>query len=176
MLGKDHSYSLGHALEVLLLLRWDLRFLEVSRSFLRFLLLLITAMPQALERASRDQIKYEHLLRSTIGVVFLGTPLRGTATASIAEWVAVIRGFMGKETSRTLLQSLKDKASSLDTLVHDFSKMAIVHNFQIRCFYETRSTQIAHALSRRIAKLSPFSEVEVNLIIAFAFYLLIGSQ
>lgn len=68
---------------------------------------------------------------------------------------------MGKETSRSLLQILKDESSSLDTLIHDFSKMAVVHQIQIRCFYETRTTRIVNALSRRIAKLSPFSEVQL---------------
>lgn len=133
------------------------------------------AIPQALERASRDQKKYAYLLKSTAGVVFLGTPLRGTATARIAEWVAIIRGFLGKETSRSLLQSLIDKANSLDTLVHDFSEMAIVHEFQIRCFYETRTTQLVNALSKRIGKLSPFSEVEVRfVIVSVLLYLLIS--
>lgn len=84
---------------------------------------------------------------------------------------------MGKETSRSLLQILKDESSSLDTLIHDFSKMAVVHQIQIRCFYETRTTRIVNALSRRIAKLSPFSEVQVHLTIVFVFvYLLISFQ
>lgn len=123
-------------------------------------------MLQTLERASRDQSKYAYLLSSTTGVVFLGTPLRGTATASIAEWIVILRRLMGKETSGSLLQSLKSEASSLDTLIHDFSKMAIAHNFQIRCFYETRRTQIVNALSRRIANLGLFPGVEVCLLLS----------
>ena len=124
------------------------------------------AMRQALERADRGP-GYEYLLKSTIGVIFLGTPLRGTKTASIAEWVALIRGFMNKETSDTLLQSLREKTSSLDTLVHEFSKLAlrlaIAHNFQIRCFYETRRTQIVTAVLRRqLARFFPIPEVEVR--------------
>ncbi|MCJ1424372.1 hypothetical protein MMC29_002260 [Sticta canariensis] len=120
---------------------------------------------QALERAYRGP-EYEYLLKSTIGVVFLGTPLRGTKTASIAEWVALIRGFLNKETSDTLLQSLRENESSLDTLVHEFSKLAIklaiAHNFQIRCFYETRRTRIVTAVLRRqLAKFFPFLEVEI---------------
>lgn len=127
-------------------------------------------MLQALERAHRGP-EYEYLLKSTIGVVFLGTPLRGTKTASIAEWVALIRGFMNKETSDTLLQSLKEKSSSLDALVHEFSKLAIklaiAHNFQIRCFYETRRTRIETAVvTRQLAKFLPFPEVEVGSTIA----------
>lgn len=143
---------------------------ENSGIFLRFISYLTIAMLQALERASRDQIKYAYLLRSTTGVVFLGTPLRGTTIAGIADWVAMIRRLMGKETSRSLLQSLKNEAASLDTLIHDFSKMAIEHKFQIRCFYETRRTQTMNGFSRQIAKLSPFPEVEVNFPAVFLLF------
>lgn len=102
-------------------------------------------MLQALERASRDQVKYAYLLKSTAGMVFLGSPLRGTATVSVAEWIAFIRGFMGKETSMRLLQSLKDNANSLDTLIHNFSKVAIWHNFK----YDVSMKLERHRLSTR---------------------------
>lgn len=133
--------------------------------FLKLVVLLTTTILQALERACRG-LEYDYLLKSTIGVVFLGTPLRGTKIASIAEWVALVRGFMNRETSDALLQSLREKTSSLDTLVHEFSKLAIklavAHNFQIRCFYETRRTRIVTAVLRRqLARFFPFPEVEV---------------
>lgn len=81
--------------------------------------------------------------------------------ASIAGWVAWIRGFMGKETSTTFLHDLQKNESSLDKLIYDFTTMATSHDFQIRCFYETRSTQIANAaLSRRITKF--FSNLQVK--------------
>ena len=115
-----------------------------------------------------------NVLKSTIGVVFLGTPLRGTATASIAEWVALIRSLMGKETSTTLLKSLRDKAGSLDVLIHDFAMIAIKHELQIRCFYETRTTQIVNALSRRIASIFPSWEVRVYSIMVVALSYLIN--
>lgn len=72
---------------------------------------------------------------------------------------------MNKETSTTLLQDLKDKSSSLDTLIYDFANTAISRKLQIRCFYETRSTQIANAVSRRIAKFFPL-KVQVYITIA----------
>lgn len=82
---------------------------------------------------------------------------------------------MGKETSRSLLQGLIDRVSCLDNLVHDLSELAIVHKFQIRCFYETRTTQPVNALSKRIGKSSPFLDIEVRFAIVFVlFYLLIS--
>lgn len=111
---------------------------------------------QALERAFRDRARYDSLLNSTAGVVFLGTPLRGTATASIAQWLVLIRGFMGKETSATLLEGLEEKDRSLNNVIHDFAEKAIQNQLQIRCFYETRETHIANAVaSRWIAKVLP---------------------
>lgn len=137
-------------------------------------------MLQALERASRDEKKYAYLLKSTIGVIFLGTPLRGTPTASVAQWVALIRGFMGKETSGILLQSLKNESDKLDTLVHDFSKLAIklakAHNFQIRCFYETRASQIANVISNQIARFFPIPEVKVHLTFAIVLFCMLISS
>ena len=78
--------------------------------------------------------------------MFLGTPLRGTATASIAKWLVIIRGFFGKETSKTLLKGLEEENECLDNLIHDFAEMAIQCNIQIRCFYETHKTQVGRAV------------------------------
>ena len=105
-------------------------------------------------------MKYADILKSTVGVIFLGSPLRGTSVASIAQWIGIIHGLMGKETSRTLLKSLEDKAIALDTVIQDFAEIAIRHELQIRCFYETRETQPLNAITNRwIASLFPKSKV-----------------
>ncbi|KAL8819763.1 MAG: hypothetical protein Q9191_007661 [Dirinaria sp. TL-2023a] len=105
---------------------------------------------QALERADRDRTnKYKTLLHSIAGVLFLGTPLRGTATASIAQWIAGLRGFMGKETSKILLQGLEENGSALDNMVQNFAEMARRRNLDMRFFYETRVTQIGNAVMNR---------------------------
>ena len=74
--------------------------------------------------------------------------------ASIAQWLVLIRAFMGKETSTSLLKSLEEKDIVLNNMVHDFAEIAIRQKIQIRCFYETRETQIAKfALSGWLANL-----------------------
>ena len=61
---------------------------------------------------------------------------------------------MGKETSTTLLKALEEKDITLTNMVHDFAEIAIRQKIQIRCFYETRETQIAKvAVSSWLAKL-----------------------
>ena len=64
------------------------------------------------EGASQDQ-KYSDLLNSAAGVVFLGTPLRGTPTTGMAGWIVLICAFMDKGTFTTLLQDLKDRSIAL---------------------------------------------------------------
>jgi hypothetical protein len=57
---------------------------------------------------------------------------------------------MGKETSSTLVKDLEENSSSLENLVEDFGKMTIRDGLQVRCFYETRTTQILNAVLPRV--------------------------
>ena len=91
-------------------------------------------------------------MNSTAGVIFLGTPLRGTSVANVAQWIAYLHGLWGKEISSTLLKGLEEKESYLDNVIQGFAGVAITQQIQIRCFYETRQTQVANAvLNRRLA-------------------------
>ncbi|KAI9672821.1 MAG: hypothetical protein M1831_000257 [Alyxoria varia] len=111
---------------------------------------------QALERAFRSETKYADLLKNTAGVIFLGSPLRGTATAGPAQQLAYLRGAFGKSTSETLLNGLKENDVHLRTVIQDFAEGAISRKLQIRCFYETQQTNIANAaMNRWIAQIFP---------------------
>ena len=86
----------------------------------------------------------------------LGTPFRGARFAGIMQWLVLIRGFMGKETSKTLVEGLSEKDNSLNNVIHEFAEMVIQNQIQIRCFYETRETQVAKAVVPRVlAKVFP---------------------
>ena len=109
---------------------------------------------KALDRASRERNIYEQLLFNTVGVIFLGTPLRGTAAWKAAELRTMVSRIMGKDPSATLIKDLDESSSTLEALVEEFGKMTVRERLQIRCFYETRPTQISNAvLSRPIANL-----------------------
>ena len=56
----------------------------------------------------------------------------------MAQWVGLIHGFVGKETSETLLKELKDQNDMLGHIIQEFAKMARLYKLEIRCFYETR--------------------------------------
>lgn len=66
---------------------------------------------------------------------------------------------MQRETSQTLLEGLRENANSLDNMVHEFAMMTIENKLQIRCFYETRKTQVANFVSRTIAKFFGITKV-----------------
>ena len=69
---------------------------------------------------------------------------------------------MGKETSGTLLEGLREKDNSLNNTIHEFAEMMIQKRDQIQicCFYETRQTQIAKAVvSRMVASVVPTVQV-----------------
>lgn len=104
---------------------------------------------QMIARAFRERARYKSIVESTVGVIFLGTPLRGTAVAGMAQWLGLMRGFMGKETSQTLIKGLQENENNLNNMIQDFAEVANQNQFEIRCFYETRKTRIANAVAPR---------------------------
>ena len=94
--------------------------------------------------------------------MFLGTPFRGTGSAGTAQWLVLIRGLMGRETSKTLLEGLREKDNTLNNMIHEFAELVIQNRAQIQicCFYETRQSQIAKAVvSRMVASVVPTVQV-----------------
>lgn len=111
---------------------------------------------QALLTAFRDAELKKAVFDQTAGVIFLGSPLRGTKAASFAGWKNFVFGILGPthESSCTLLHDLKENSSRLENLVVEFGKLTVRSRTQagieIRCFYETRQTQISNAISRNL--------------------------
>ncbi|KAL5351267.1 hypothetical protein ACLOAV_003119 [Pseudogymnoascus australis] len=118
---------------------------------------------EALLTAFRDAELKEAVFDQTSGVVFLGSPLRGTKAASFAGWKNFVFGILGptQESSCTLLDDLKENSSRLENLVAEFGKLTVRSRTQagieIRCFYETRKTQVLNAISHN----SPFKPKEI---------------
>lgn len=99
----------------------------------------------------------------TAGVVFLGSPLRGTRAATFAGWKNFVLGILGpaQGSSCTLLKELEENSGSLENLVAEFAKLTVQNRGQmgmeIRCFYETRKTQLLNSISRK----SPIKPEEI---------------
>jgi len=104
--------------------------------------------------ASRGAERKKVVFDQTAGVIFLGSPLRGTKAATFAGWKNFVFGVLGpnQESSCTLLDDLKANSSRLETLVAEFGRLTVQSRMQagmeIRCFYETRTSQVFNAISR----------------------------
>ncbi|OBT50883.1 hypothetical protein VE04_08686, partial [Pseudogymnoascus sp. 24MN13] len=111
---------------------------------------------EALLTAFRDAERKKALFDQTAGVIFLGSPLRGTKAATFAGWKNLVFGILGpdQESSDTLLDDLKENSSRLENLVAEFGKLTVRSRTQagieVRCFYETRKTQMSNAISRNL--------------------------
>ena len=120
---------------------------------------------QALLAASREREdeRKKAVFRQTAGVIFLGSPLRGTLAATFAGWKNFVFGILDPNQGSlcTLLDDLKANSSRLENLVAEFGKLTVRNRMQagieIRCFYETRKTQLLNAISRN----SPFKPQEI---------------
>ncbi|KAI9844522.1 MAG: hypothetical protein M1838_002149, partial [Thelocarpon superellum] len=114
---------------------------------------------QAIERASQMEARYKQLLRMTVGVIFLGSPLRGTPYASATKWLTMIAGILGRRPSETLIRDLNGQSGVLDDLLSRFASVAQQPWFrlQIRCFFEMKKTQVINAW--RGSAFSRYSEI-----------------
>ncbi len=111
------------------------------------------------------------LLRSTVGVVFLATPLRGSGAAPAAQWRVFVSGIMGNNVSDKLIRDLDAKTGVLEHLVRVFAENANASwlKLPIHCFYETQRTEILRSLlPRNVA--SMFSTPTINMIVSGEFH------
>jgi hypothetical protein len=92
----------------------------------------------------------------TAGVIFLGSPLRGTEAATFAGWKNFVYGILdpNQGSSSTLLSDLEVNSTRLENIVAEFGKLTVQSRMQagmeIRCFYETQETEVSNAISRNL--------------------------
>ncbi|KAF7524554.1 hypothetical protein G7054_g11381 [Neopestalotiopsis clavispora] len=95
---------------------------------------------RALHRASERESKYHHILQSTAGVIFLGTPFQGSDETfrTAAQQRAIVAAMTNKQGSDDLVSYLQQD-HKIDELVQVFLETAKQpqFSFPITCFYET---------------------------------------
>jgi hypothetical protein len=91
---------------------------------------------------------YSFLRHVTVGVVFLGTPFKGTAAHRKAQWLIAYGDLIGEKTSVALIKDLDRSTGVLDDLVQDFARSARTDNYYlpIHCFFETETTNLARKI------------------------------
>jgi hypothetical protein len=111
-------------------------------------------LAEALNRAAQDGSPSRQVLLSTVGIVFLATPFRGSHAAREARWRVVVGGIMGEQTSNQLVDALNNSDRELRKLTMSFAQVANVNSIRlpVHCFYETKETKILRGvLSRGLA-------------------------
>lgn len=98
---------------------------------------------------------------ATVGIVFLGTPFKGSRAQRLAQWLVAYEGFMGERASVTLIRDLDKSTGVLDDLVDQFTREINQRDYHLplHCFYETKPTNLLNkVLPKRLAK---FTEVNM---------------
>ncbi|KAI1299607.1 hypothetical protein F5Y03DRAFT_249326 [Xylaria venustula] len=78
----------------------------------------------------------EDILKSTTGVMFLGTPHRGSSAAGVGEIARKAAGLLLMDTNSRLLDSLSLRNSDLERCQDVFSSLWLKYNFQVKTFQE----------------------------------------
>ncbi|ETS82425.1 hypothetical protein PFICI_04301 [Pestalotiopsis fici W106-1] len=114
-------------------------------------------LAQALTLAAESENEYYGLSTATAGVVFLGTPFRGTALAHVFGTAILsleARGVVKSQSlARGLLDHLGKSTAQLEELVNRFSiNCCLSRNLPVYCFYETIES---HFVAKSFPKWTP---------------------
>jgi hypothetical protein len=105
---------------------------------------------KALNFASMAHNEYRHILDATIGIVFLGTPFRGSNKLAMtgAQLRVLVAGAFGAEISTNVMLELDIENGMLQELVEIFARLVSSkdHHIPVTCFFETRITDISKAI------------------------------
>lgn len=120
----------------------------MSKFALVNILKLIIVFLQVLEksRSSRHQPKFLSIYESIIGVIFLGTPHRGSADATWGLLVSNLAKFTLQDANDKVLRGLTTDSEMLEQLRETFGKILEDGKFYIWSFHETRGPQNFHGL------------------------------
>jgi hypothetical protein len=89
---------------------------------------------------------YPNILRSVTGIIFLGTPHRGSQTQSKASIIARIASTLGQGEHSSLLKAVEKDSEMLNDLVHDFTRVVNKASIQLLCFFEQQKSDVAKIL------------------------------
>jgi hypothetical protein len=90
---------------------------------------------------------YGHIPLSTTGIVFLGTPHRGTAAAKWGELIAKSGAMLGFSTEDRILKDLQRDSESLVDLLYHFSNCLFRYSISVVCLFEQLKTDYGRRLA-----------------------------
>jgi hypothetical protein len=89
---------------------------------------------------------YLNIFHSVAGIIFLGTPHRGSQTQSKASIIASIASTIGQGEQSSLLKAVEKDSEMLNDLVHDFTRVVINASIRLSCFFEQQKSDVAKIL------------------------------
>ncbi|KAI1390696.1 uncharacterized protein F4822DRAFT_161347 [Hypoxylon trugodes] len=95
-----------------------------------------------LKALANDSAQDRTLLAHISGLVFIGTPHRGSTSAGLANIVAAIAAFLNCGHKSSILKTANRDSQMLTDTVREFAKKALRLNLRIHCFYEEKETDI----------------------------------
>lgn len=82
-------------------------------------------LAKALLYAANRHSPYSHVLDATCGIIFLGTPFRGSRGVNAAQTRVMIAKALGHETNQHLLDILERENGILDEIREEFAELAL---------------------------------------------------
>jgi hypothetical protein len=86
--------------------------------------------------ATTEVKDFEDILKSTIGVIFLGTPHRGSSAARLGEVVRKAASLLRVDTNPLVLESLSLRNSDLERSHEVFMSLWHKYDFEVKTFQE----------------------------------------
>ena len=83
---------------------------------------------------------FQYLAASTVGIVFLGTPHRGTKASKWGEWLAYTGDKLGLGTNDAILKDLREDSETLNDLLYEFTLWLSRMSVLTVCFFELHKT------------------------------------
>lgn len=96
---------------------------------------------------------YFSIIRSTAGVVFLGTPHRGSNSQSKASVIASIASALSLGEHSSLLKMVEKDSEMLADLLHDFTRTVNTISIPLFCFFEQHKSDVAKVLKFKGSKM-----------------------
>ena len=91
--------------------------------------------------ASRNEVTYlKAILPATYGIVFLGTPHRGTSVATLGKIAQDITKILWKSPNMSVLRDLEISSQTLDRVSRGFSQILVDTPIEIHSFREELPT------------------------------------
>lgn len=89
------------------------------------------------------------VIQSAAGIVFLGTPHRGSPSQSKASIIATVASAFNCGEKSALLRAVEKDSEMLQDLLHDFTRTVNTAAIPLFCFFEQHKSDVAKILKPR---------------------------